>query len=102
MKVHRVVRRRGFHIFYTIGSQMTVRLSASRSGQEATWYSLLLEAESTPVQLEELGKLKKSNDRIGNRTRDLPACRMVPQQITLPRAPEVYSKRKLKSTMYKR
>jgi hypothetical protein len=38
------------------------------------------------VGLEGLGKLKKSNDLIGNRNRDLPACSIVPQPITLPRA----------------
>jgi hypothetical protein len=42
-----------------------------------------VEAESTPraiVRLEGLGKLKiKCNDVIGNRTRDLPPCRIVPQ-----------------------
>jgi hypothetical protein len=32
---HRVVRRRGTHIFYTIGTQMAVRLSALRAGQGA-------------------------------------------------------------------
>jgi hypothetical protein len=37
------------------------------------------------MRLEELDKLKISNDLIGNRTRDLPACSMVPQS-TLPRA----------------
>jgi hypothetical protein len=30
------------------------------------------------VRLEELGKLKQSNHLIGNRTRDLPACSLVP------------------------
>jgi hypothetical protein len=38
------------------------------------------------VPLEGLGKLKKSNDLIGTRTRDLPACGIVPQPTTLPRA----------------
>jgi hypothetical protein len=41
--------------------------------QEDSWYSFLLQAESTPraiVRLEELGALKKSNDFIGNQTRD--------------------------------
>jgi hypothetical protein len=34
-------------------------------------------------------KLKNSNkDLIGNRTRDLPACSIVPQSTTLPRAPK--------------
>jgi hypothetical protein len=34
------------------------------------------------MQLEELGKLKKSNDLIGNLTRHLPACNIVPQPTT--------------------
>jgi hypothetical protein len=41
----------------------------------------------TIVWLEGLRKLKKSNDHNGNRTRDLPACSIVPQPPTLPRAP---------------
>jgi hypothetical protein len=41
------------------------------------------------VRLEGLGKFgkKKSNNLIGNRTRFLPACSIVPQPTTLPRAP---------------
>jgi hypothetical protein len=39
------------------------------------------------VQLEGLGQLKTSTDVIVNRTRDLPACSIVPQPTTLPRAP---------------
>ena len=31
--------------------------------------------------------MKNSNDNIGNRTRDLPACSAVPQPTALPRAP---------------
>jgi hypothetical protein len=31
---------------------------------------------------------KESNDLIGNQTRDLPACSIVPRPTTLPRAPE--------------
>jgi hypothetical protein len=31
--------------------------------------------------------MKNSNDTIGNRTRDLPACSAVPQPTALPRAP---------------
>jgi hypothetical protein len=38
------------------------------------------------VQLERLGKLKKSTSS-ETRTCDLPACSIVPQPITLPRAP---------------
>jgi hypothetical protein len=49
--------------------------------QEDSWYSFLLEAASTPgpVWLEGLGQ-------IGNRTRDLPACSIVPQPTMLSRA----------------
>jgi hypothetical protein len=32
--------------------------------------------------------IEKSNDLIGIRTRDLPACCVVPQLTTLPRAPD--------------
>jgi hypothetical protein len=32
VEVHRVVRRRGSHIFYTIGSEMAMRLSALGAG----------------------------------------------------------------------
>jgi hypothetical protein len=39
------------------------------------------------VRLEGLDQLKTSNDLIGARTRDLPACSIVPQTTTLPRAP---------------
>jgi hypothetical protein len=42
------------------------------------------------VQLEGLGQLKKSSNLIGNGTRDLPACSIVPQPTTLPGAPITY------------
>jgi hypothetical protein len=52
VEVHMDVRRRGSHIFQTMGWQMAVRLSASRGGrpgflypQEDSWYSFLSEAE---------------------------------------------------------
>jgi hypothetical protein len=40
------------------------------------------------VRLEGLGQLKKFNDLIGNRTRNHPACSIVPQPTTLPHAPD--------------
>jgi hypothetical protein len=55
--------------------------------QKDSWYSVLLEAESTPglcVRLEELDILKKVH-LIGTWTRDLPACSIAPQPTTLPR-----------------
>jgi hypothetical protein len=39
------------------------------------------------VRLGGLGQLKKSSDLIGNGTRDLPDCSVLPQPTTLPRAP---------------
>jgi hypothetical protein len=41
------------------------------------------------MRLTELGKLEHFNYLIGNRTRDLPACSIVPQPSTLPRASSV-------------
>jgi hypothetical protein len=38
------------------------------------------------VRLEGLGKMRKSNNLIGIRTRKLPACSIVPQPTMLPRA----------------
>jgi hypothetical protein len=41
------------------------------------------------VRLEELGKLIKSNDLIGNQASDFPACSIVSQPTTVPRAPNI-------------
>jgi hypothetical protein len=56
--------------------------------QEDSWYSFLLEAESTEGHsaAAKIRPIKKSNDLIGNRTRDLPACNTVSQPSTLLRA----------------
>jgi len=40
------------------------------------------------VRPEGLGQWKKSNDTVGNQTRDLPACNAVPQPTAPPRAPQ--------------
>jgi hypothetical protein len=42
------------------------------------------------VRLEVLGQLKKSNNFVENRTRDLPVCSIMPQPTTLPRTPDMY------------
>jgi hypothetical protein len=42
------------------------------------------------VRLEELRQFKKSNELIGNRICDLPACSIVPLPTTLPRAPGLH------------
>jgi hypothetical protein len=44
--------------------------------------------------------MKNSNDTIGNRTHELPACSAVPQPTVPPRAPSLYSKEsKLRNTL---
>jgi hypothetical protein len=70
VEAYRVVRCLGIHIFWTIVSQMTARLSALRTGlalphRKMFWYSFLLEAQSTPrsyrtkdFELENLSRYK--------------------------------------------
>jgi hypothetical protein len=54
--------------------------SATLYTQADSWYSFLLEVETITAG-------RKSNNRISNRTRDLPACSTVPRPTTLPHAP---------------
>jgi hypothetical protein len=56
--------------------------------QGGSWYSFLL--ERVTVQLEGVGKVKKSTS-CGTRTGDFPACSIVSQPTTLPRAPILYT-----------
>jgi hypothetical protein len=72
---------------------MALRLSAlctvTLYPQKDSWYSFLLQPESTPKGHSAAGRIRsieKSNDLIGNGTRDIPVCSIVPQPITLPRA----------------
>jgi hypothetical protein len=55
--------------------------------QESSWYSLLLEAESTPgpSAAGRIRSIKKSDDLIRNRTRDLPACSIVSPTLSVTR-----------------
>jgi len=66
-----------------------VRLSSFRTGRlypsKYSRYSFLLENESTPGP--QCGRKNYVNDRIRNRTRDLPACSAVPQPTAPLRAP---------------
>jgi hypothetical protein len=68
-----------------------VSLSAIRTGhlypKKYSWYSFLLEVDLTPGSYcdRRIMSVKKSNDTIGNRTRDLPACSAVPQPTAPPR-----------------
>jgi hypothetical protein len=73
-----------------------VRLSALRTGRlyprNYSWYSYLLESESTQGHSAAgmIMSMKNSNDIIGNRTRDLPACSAVPQPTALPQETITY------------
>ena len=73
---------------------MVFRLSALRIGRlypprKYSWYSFLLQADS--ISGPQCGRkyyVNDSNDAIGNRTRDLPACSAVPRPTALSRAPQ--------------
>jgi hypothetical protein len=85
--------RRGSHIFQTIASQMAVRLSALRARRPlpprmipGTHFCYRLSRPQGHSAAGRIRSIEKSND-IGNRTRDLPACSIVPQPTALPRAP---------------
>jgi hypothetical protein len=60
--------------------------------QEYSWYSFLLEAESTPGPYCDWRSrsIEKLNDFVGNWSRDLPACSIVPQATTLPLALKIF------------
>jgi hypothetical protein len=73
---HTVVRGRGSHIFYTIGSQMAVRLSALHAGR-------VLPPRATAGRIRSIEKIHL----IRTQSRDLPACSIVPQPATLLCAP---------------
>jgi hypothetical protein len=73
---------------------MAVRLSALRAGgplpPEICLVLISIKGWVNPraiVRLEGLDKLKKKIHLIGTQSRDLPACSIVPEPTTLPRAP---------------
>jgi len=62
---------------------------ATLTPRKYSWYSFLLEAESTPgpSTARRIMSMKNSNGTIGNRTRNLPACTAVFQSTVILRAP---------------
>jgi len=61
---------------HKVGKVVTHR--PSLPSRRYPWYSFLLETESTPQSEGLVGmSMKISNDAIGNRSRDLPACNAV-------------------------
>jgi hypothetical protein len=71
------------------GEVVSLTLRPPFTPKENSWYSFLLEAESTPglCAARKIRSIEKSNGVIGNRTRDLPTCSIVPKPTTLPRVP---------------
>jgi hypothetical protein len=103
VEASRVVRRRGSHIFLqnwlTDGDEvvsLTYRTSFTPTGNFLVLISVRGWVDSKSHNA--AGRIRsseKSSDLIGNRTRDLPVCSIVPQPTTLPRAPRPFTGRKL-------
>jgi hypothetical protein len=94
MEAHRVVRRRGSHIFFrqsfTDGGEV-VSLTHRQPFIPGRFLVLIsVRGYVDPQSHGAAGRIRpieKSNDLIGNRNCELPACSIVPQPTTLRRAP---------------
>jgi len=73
------------------GTVVSITHRPSLPPRKYSWYSFLLEADSTrgPYAAGRMMSMKNSIDPVGNWTRDLPACSAVPQPTAQPRAPNV-------------
>jgi hypothetical protein len=85
---HRIVRRRGFHIFWTIDLHVAMRSALHACAlylQKDTLHSFLLAVELIQDSYRgwKVISMEKYNDFNGNQPRDLPACSMVPQPTAL-------------------
>jgi hypothetical protein len=98
LSLYRAWRPLGLRLphFQTFGSQMAAKLSALRAGRLLSPGIFLVFISvrgwvepRAIVRLEELDKLKTSTSS-GTRTGDLPACSIVPQPTTLPRATGIW------------
>jgi hypothetical protein len=67
---------------HEVGKVVSPRHQPPLPPRKYSWYSFLLEAESTPGP--ECESMKNCSDIIGNRTRDLPVCNAVPQPTAAP------------------
>jgi hypothetical protein len=106
VKFHRVARRRGSHIFLTVSSQMAVRLSNLRAGRplHPGKFLVLISLRGwvkrrAIMWLEVLCSLKNVNHLMGNWSRDVQACNLVPQQLRY-RVPYIFTTQLLKSSVH--
>jgi hypothetical protein len=83
------MRIRGAHIFYTIGSQMVIRLWTLCAGHALSHRKMGWVNPRARVQLEGLGKERKNNAFISIHTCDLLTCSTAPQPTTLLHAPRI-------------
>jgi hypothetical protein len=94
VEVHKVVRRRGSHIFWTVGSHMAVKCSmltrrpllSCRKICGAHFCQKLIQLQDHSAA-GRIMYIDKQNYLIGNRTRDFPTCSIVPQPNVLTRVP---------------
>jgi hypothetical protein len=87
VEAHRVVRRRGWHILYTIGDvvSLTCRPPFTPRKIPGIHFCYRLSRPQGHSAAARIRSPGKSNDLIGNQTRDLPACRILPQPTKLRR-----------------
>jgi hypothetical protein len=91
----RVPRSWGFQISisrqstHECGKVVSLMNRPSLTPRKYSWYSFLLETESTQGHsaARRIMSMKNSSDTIGNQTRYLPACSPAPQPTTPPRTP---------------
>jgi hypothetical protein len=82
---------------------MAVRLSALRVGRPpfaprkipGAYFCYRLSRRQGHIAVGRIRAIEKSNDLIGNRTRDLPAFSIVPQPTTLPLASQIQGEHKV-------
>jgi hypothetical protein len=97
VEAHEVLKRRGSHIFWTIGSNMAMRLLALRAVRPpftprnipGAYFCRRLSRLKCRNGAGRIRSVEKSNDLMGTRNHDLSACSITLQPTTLPHAPRL-------------